>query len=205
MSLAGPFDLVSFRTAWVAEHFLAVLVVGTVAYWFLGAIPAIAVMVLALAYSPLRFFYTIDNGTFTGFFGWANALRYCAPLIVVPSIAAAVGRHWKPPAIILLGAVWGIGAWLAQDSLTTTGVAVVLLLTLLWLTDTIALSRGLRILRDMVIGLTGVVCAVLLYYARHGAARSLVDVYFAFPRAMVAGLGNVWWPAQESARPDRIS
>jgi hypothetical protein len=139
------------------------------------------------------------------FFGWANALRYCAPLIVVPAIAATAIHDWRTPTTILFGVVWGVGAWLAQDSLTTTATAVVLLLALLWLTQTISLARAVRILRDLVIGFAGVVCAVLLYYTLHGAAGALLDVYFLFPRAITVGLGNTWWPVQESGRPDRIS
>ena len=193
MKIAASFDLVAFRNAWLAQHFLAVLAIGFVAWWWLGAVRAVGVMILALAYSPLRFFYTIDDGTLTGFFGWANALRYCAPLIVLPAVAAATSGR-RRLAVILLGAVWGIGAWYSQDSLTTTPTAVVLLLMLLVLTHTIPVRRAIEVLADLAIGFAGIVGAVLVFYGAHRSAGAFLDVYFAFPRAIAVGLGDAWWP-----------
>src|SRR2546425_270114 len=203
--LMGPFDLVSIRKAWAAQHLLAVIVVGMAAYWWLGVIPALAILCLAIMYSPLAFFYTLADGTLTGFFGWANPLRYIAPLIVVPALARAATRDSKASTLALLGGVWGLGAWLAQESLTTTTTAVVLLLTLLWLTRTIAAPRAVWLVRNLMIGFACVVIPVLCYYAAHDAAGTLLRAYFAYPLAVAAGFGNDWWPPQDSASPARLS
>jgi hypothetical protein len=205
MRMAGSFDLVAFRSAWLTQHFLAVLAVGLVAWWWLGTLPAFAAIVLALAYSPLQFFYTLDDGTLTGFFGWANALRYCAPLIVIPAIAAGEPKHTGTPAIVLLGALWGFGAWLAQDNLTTTAFAVALVLTVLVLTETLALRRAIWLFRNLTIGFAGIAGGVLAYYAWHRSAGAFLEVFFAFPRAITVGLGDAWWPPQEATNLDRIS
>jgi hypothetical protein len=205
MRSAGSFDLIAFRSAWLAQHFMAVLAVGLVAWWFLGTLPAFAVIVLALAYSPLQFFYTLDNGTMSGFFGWANALRYGAPLLVIPAIAGCGPSKRETPAIVLLGAVWGVGAWLAQDSLTTTATAAILLLAVLVLTETLALRPALAILRNLTIGFACAAAGVLGYYAWHRSAAEFLEVFFAFPHAITAGLGDAWWPPQEARNLDRIS
>jgi len=203
--LMGPLDLVSIRQAWVAQHLIAVLLVGLAAWWWLGIVPALAVMCLAIAYSPLAFFYTLADGTYTGFFGWANPLRYLAPLIVVPAVARAAMQDSKGAMFGLLGGIWGIGAWLAQESLTTTTTAVALVLMLLCLTRTVPAPRAVRIARNLVIGFACVVIPVIGYYAAHGAARMLLQAYFAYPRAVAAGFGNDWWPPQDVASPARLS
>lgn len=203
MNLLGGFDLVSFRMAWVTQHFLAVLVVGTIAYWWLGLLPAVAVMFLASLYSPLAFFYTLVDGTLTGFFGWANPLRYVAPLVVVPALAAAATGHTRAWVIVLLGGVWGLGAWLAQENLTTTAGSAVLLMTLVWLTRTVSLSRVAWFLRNLAVGFACVAIPVLVYYALHGAATTFLQTYFFFARAIAVGYSNMWW--NESAAPERYS
>ena len=205
MRLNQSFDLMSFRSAWAAEHFLAVFIIGTVAYVSLGPVLAIAAMWIALAYSPLSFYYWNGDGSFTGFWGWANTLRYCGPMIVVPALAHIGVVGGRTITIVLLGAAWGVASWVAQDSFTTTATATALLASLLWLTDTASSSTIIRMLGCLLIGFTCVVGLILVYYALHGAAGELLSNYFAFPRAIVAGLGNSWWPANEAASPDRIS
>jgi hypothetical protein len=205
MKRLGGFNLASFRTAWVTQHFLAVLVVGTVAYWWLGFLPAVAVIFLATLYSPLAFFYTLVDGTLAGFFGWANPLRYCAPLVVVPALAAAAIGDSRAWTVVLLGGVLGLGTWLAQENLTTTATSALLLMTLLWLTRTIPLSRGAWLLRNLAVGFGCVVIPVLVYYALHGAAVTFLQSYFFFARAIAVGFSNMWWPSNESAAPERYS
>jgi hypothetical protein len=205
MRLTRTFDLVSFRKAWAIQHFVAVVAIATCAYWWLGAVYALAVLVLAFMYSPLAFFYTLPDGVLTGFFGWANPLRYLAPLIVVPTLAAAGVRETKASTAVLCGVVWGLGAWLAQDNLSTTATATMLLLTLLWLTRTMTLHRAFRLLGHLVLGFVCVTVPVLLYYAWHGAAGAFLQAYFFYARFVAAGHGIAWWPASESTRPERLS
>jgi hypothetical protein len=205
MRLLGSFDLVSFRTAWAIQHFLAVLVVGVAACWWLGTIPALAVVLLSFTYSPVAFFQTVPDGTWGGLFGWSNAGRYLAPLLVVPMLADAAVRSTRAWPVVLIGSAWGTGAWLAQEGLTTTGTAVVLLLALLWLTRTITLPRAFRLLGCLAIGFACVLIPVLSYYAWHRAAGEFVRSYFFFARAVVGGFSNSWWPAQDTARADRVS
>jgi hypothetical protein len=205
MKSLGSFDLVSFRTAWAIQQFMATLAVGVAACWWLGFLPAIAVVLLSFTYSPVAFFQTAQDGTWFGLYGWSNACRYLAPLLVVPMLAESATRATKSLPIIVIGAVWAVGAFLAQESLTTTGTAIVLLLALLWLTRTIALSRAVWLLRDLAIGFVCVLAPVLAYYAWYGAAGEFVRTYFFFARAVVAGFSNSWWPLQDAARPDRIT
>jgi len=205
MKRLGGFNLVSFRVAWLTQHFLAMFIVGTVAYWWLGFLPAVAVMFLASLYSPLAFFYTLVNGTMAGFFGWANPLRYIAPLVVVPILGAvALGNSGKW-AVVLAGGAWSLGAWMAQENLTTTAASTALFLTLLCLTQTVSLSRIAWLLGYLAAGFAGMTIPILAYYARHGVTASFIHSYFFFARAIAVGYSNMWWPANESATPARYS
>jgi hypothetical protein len=200
----GAFDLVSYRRAWAVQNFLAMLAVGVAAYWWLGLVPAIAVTMLATIYSPFAFYYAMTDGTWAGFYGWANPLRYLAPLVVVPALGLAalhVNGRWRSS--FVLGIAWGIGAFLAQESLTTTFIAVVLLLAVLQLTGTITVARTVSTGGGFIAGFTVTVVPVLLFYALHDAAGAFVRTYFFFARAVSLGYSNMWW--REVASSDRFS
>jgi hypothetical protein len=205
MRIAGPFDVVSSRIAWAAQNFAALLMFSTAAALWLKPLPAAAVLVLAVAYSPFGFFYTLADGTLAGFFGWANPLRYIAPVLVVPMLGRAAISAPKRATVLLLGAIWGAGAFLAQESLTTTFTGAVLLLMLLWLQHAVTASRAFSLLRDLLIGFAFVAIPVLLFYVAHGAVGAFVRTYFYFARAVAVGYSNMWWPAQDSALPELAS
>jgi hypothetical protein len=214
MKMVGHFDIVSFRTAWASLNFVALLAVSIAAYFWLGLVAAVLVILFSLVYSPFAFFYTAANGTFAGFYGWANALRYFAPLIVVPALAGAAAsesseRPSRVPWVVLLGVVWGLGAWIAQENLSTTAMASALFLTLLWLTQTMSLSRAIWIVFRLVIGFACVAVPVTLYFAWHGAAGVFLRNYLLVPRAIAMGYQNTWWttywPPEVSAGLDQRS
>ena len=66
------------------------------------------------------------------------------------------------------------------------------------MTQTVAIGRGVRIARDLLIGFAIAVALPLVYYAMHGALGEFLDNYFGVPRAVASGFTNTWWPAQES-------
>jgi hypothetical protein len=205
MRVVGSFDIVSFRTAWAIQQFAATLAVGVAAVWWLGALPAVAVVLLSFTYSPVAFFQTNLDGTWGGLYGWSNACRYLAPLLVVPMVAELAPRAIRFWQVMLIGSVWAAGALLAQESLTTTGTAILLVVALLWLTRTITLSRALYLGCGLAVGCAAGIVPVLIFYGTHGAAGEFVRTYFFFARAVVAGFSNSWWPLQDAARPDRIT
>ena len=174
-----------------------------------GLLPAAAVTLLALTYSPIAFYYTIADGTFAGFYGWANPLRYLAVVLIVPCLASEAYESRKRSLygrwLITLGIVWGLSAWIAQENLSMTLVAGGMLLTLLWLTRTIRPGPAIRILVYLAMGFACVAIPVLLYYAFHGAAREFLRNYFLNPRAVAMGFSNMWWPVQDAALPERYS
>jgi len=208
MRASGTFDIVSFRMAWATFNFVALLLVALVSYLWLGVWLTSAVVLLEVAYSPFASFFTMADGTLGGFYGWSNALRYLAPLVVVPALTRLTTRHdhrvpmWR---CVLLGAVWGIGSWLAQESLSATMWAGGLLLIVLILTDTIRPSQGLQIAGWLVVGMLAVTLPIVIVYASHHDAGGLIRNYFLQPRAVAAGYSNLWWPDVDRGRPDLYS
>ena len=195
MRQSGRFDLVAFRTAWAAINFAALTAVALVASWWLAPAQVVGVMLLAVTYSPLAFYGTGPDGTLSGFYGWANALRYLAPLVVVTTLLRACGGRW----VVLLGVIWGLGAWIAQENLSSTGLSAGLMLLLLGLTRTVSVGTALRSARDLALGFCLVAVPVVWYYASHQAAGAFLENYLALPRAVGAGFQNTWWPPGDSA------
>ena len=95
--------------------------------------------------------------------------------------------------------VWGLGAWIAQENLSSTGLSAAMLLLLLVLTRTIGVGAALRSVRDLGLGFSFIAVPIIVYYAHHHAAGAFMANYFALPRAVSAGFQNTWWPARDSA------
>jgi hypothetical protein len=211
MKAVGRFDIVSFRTAWALFNLFGLFIVAAVAYYWIGIIGVLAVVPLALAYSPLAFYATYPDGTFGGYYGWANALRYAGTLVVVPSLALIVadgvaGRHRSfAAAPIAAGTVWGLSAWFAQENLSATFVGGGLLLVLLWLTRSATGWQTLWAIRNIALGFLAVALPLLAYYAWHGVLGDFLRNYVLVPRAVAAGYSNMWWPPQDAAFPERTT
>jgi hypothetical protein len=202
MKWSGHFDIVSFREAQVGLHLLTFGAVAVLACLMCGVWVALPVVVLAVVYSPLAFFSIGGDGTMAGSYGWGNGLRYLGALLVVPLLArvARVPRDRLVPiwSAVLLGALWGLFAWVSQENLSSTLVAASLLMLILWLTDTVSGSAALSIAAHLLAGFIAVGAVLLLYYAAHGAAREFLRNYFLVSSAVAMGFSNTWWPAGES-------
>ncbi len=202
------FDLVSFRTACAVLNFVVLVAAGLAAYRWMGFAAAVLVVILARIYSPFAFFFAVDDGTFAGVYGWAFAGRYLVALLVVPAVARScvlAEGDWRWWPLILWGGVLGVGAWIAQENLSTAVVAGGLVLAILWLTRTVSFARVARIVLALAVGFACVAAAILVSYARHHAAAEFVRNYFLVPRAVAMGYSNLWWPPHEAGRPDRYS
>jgi hypothetical protein len=209
MQALGHFDIPAFRSAWAVFDLIGLFIVAGVAYYWIGIIGVLAVVPLALAYSPFGFYGTYPDGTFGGYYGWANPLRYAGAIVVVPALASLVSddarsrRHPLALAAVALGSVWGLSAWFAQENLSATVVAGGLVLVLLWLTRSATGSQTLRVVRDVAIGFLCVATPILGYYAWHGALRDFTYNYLLVPRTVAAGYSNMWWP--NATLPERTT
>ena len=206
MTRCYRFDIVGFRMACAALNFAALLAVAIAACRWMHWMLAGAIVVLLLAFSPFAFFATAQDGTFAGLYGWGFALRYLAPILVVPALGyACVTNGAKGWSLVWWGTLWGAGAWVAQENLSTTVVAAGLLLAALWLTRTIDAAGAGHAVRNLAVGFTCATVPVLVWYATIGQLGTLLNNYFAVPHAVAVGYSNMWWPAGDAARWDRLS
>jgi hypothetical protein len=204
MAKSRRFDIVSFRSAFAVFNFVALLVVGIAAYWWLGIVGAVGVVLLAETYSSIAFYYTPSDGTFAGFYGWSNPVRYLAPVIIVPPRAAVVGpqasgeRARAGPPWRRLGYRSVVGArkpvrdGRCERACPLPSVAHA----------TVSLSRATRLLVGVAAGLALVVVPIPAYYAARGRLERLSGI-ISSTHAAAMGFSNTWWPPQNADLPER--
>ena len=202
MKAVGHFDIVGFREATAFLHLVTLAGFCLIACSLLDVWQAVAVLLLGLAYSPLDFFLWGPDGTLGGFYGWGNGCRYLGVLIVISGLAWLVQperKRWMTvwPACVL-GFIWGMFSWLAQENLSSTVMGAGLLMILLWLTETAAPRTLLRLGLNVSLGFVVFWAPVLSYYAAHGAVREFLRLYFLVPSMVVRGFSNTPWPSTET-------
>jgi hypothetical protein len=191
MSRGGRFDLISYREAGALLHLLTAFGIGLTAALFLEAWMLVPLFLLALAYSPLGFFYYEPNGTLGGFYGWANGLRYLGAAFFVGGLPSVVRS--RPVAAVALGAALGLFCFLSQENLSTAVMGAALLVVLLWITGTETAAALTRCVLYAMAGFVAVWIPVVIVYAAHGALSALVRGYLLFGAGVAHGFLNSWW------------
>ncbi|HEX8030579.1 MAG TPA: hypothetical protein VF491_19025 [Vicinamibacterales bacterium] len=196
MKWSDQFDIVGYREANLVLHFAATAIVGLLAWWTLGFPSALAVLILAWSFSPLGFFTPANDGTYQGFYGWGNAMRYLGALIVVPlmirrMMASQAGRlDWHLPVI---GVAAGLFAWLAQENLSATVTALAFVLVLMIATRTITWRTAASCTAQVAMGSAVVAIPIVVYYLLQGELSRFLRNYLLVPQAVAAGFSNTWW------------
>jgi hypothetical protein len=191
MQWSGHFDLVSYREACAVLHLLTALGICLTAALFLEGWMLVPVFLLALAYSPLGFFYWEPNGSLQGFYGWANGLRYLGAAFFLAGLPVVVRARAAAP--VALGAALGLFCFLSQENLSTAMSAAILLIALLWLTGTESLAALVRSAALSIAGFLVVWIPVLAVFAAHGALGALLRGYLLFGAGVAHGFLNSWW------------
>lgn len=187
---SGQFDIVGYRNAGAAVHWMATFLVFLIALLALP-LPAAALAILfAECYSPLRLYYWESAGSLSGFYGWGNALRYMGVLVVAAGLPFALRRAW---AACALGFAWGLFSWISQENLSATIAMAVLFLTLLWLSRSCPAKLACKAAAALAAGFVLFWIPVLAYYASKGAAAEFLRCYFLVPSAVVQGFSNTFW------------
>lgn len=196
MTRVGDFTIVGFREANLAIHFTTTLAVGLLAWWLIDTASAVLVLMVGVAFSPISFFGPLPDATFQGSYGWGNGFRYLGALLVVPSVAlvASRTRHFRPGwRTIVLGAVWGVFAWVSQENLTSTLTSGGLVLLVLGFTRTTPWPGLAGVVAGLIAGFACIWVPIFGYYAAHGEAGAFVANYFRVAGAVAMGFSNSWW------------
>jgi uncharacterized membrane protein (UPF0136 family) len=191
------FSVVGFREAWALFVWAGTSVLFAVFFLAFGYARGLAVSVLsALVYPALQKVAFQPGGSFDGYFGWANPLRYVGVITLVLLLPAVVRRSpsWRGVAAgIAIGALWGLTSYLAQENLAG-GVIGALAVGGLLLFSGSASWRAVRTaLAAVLAGFLVIWTPILMFYAVHGQLAGFLRQYFLFPRAVASGANDTPW------------
>ena len=203
MKFQERFDVVGFRVAQATLQFLATIVVALLAYAWCGWWRAVVILLLALAYSPLRFLFPLADGTMGGDYEWGNAWRYLGPVVAIPWMAHIVTRRTSARLVVsgvAIGLAWGVFSWIAQENLLSTLVAASIVLALFTLTGAASWRDVQRVSICMLAGCAAVWTMVVVIYAARGEATAYIENYFVVASAVAMGFQNTWWTDSHAMR-----
>jgi hypothetical protein len=194
MRHVSTFSVVGFRQAWAtfqwagASIFFVALVL---AFGYLRGL--VAALMSALIYPALQAMGFMPGGVYSGFWGWANPLRYAGAISLIVLLPAVIRRSpsWRGFAGgAALGLVWGGLSYVAQENLIGGAIGALAVSALLLFSGT-ASGRAVRTaLLGVLAGFLLVWLPVLVFYAVHGALGRFLYLYFLITEAVASGYSN---------------
>jgi hypothetical protein len=153
----------------------------------------IACLVSALIYPALQLMSFVPAGPYSGFYGWANPLRYAGAISLLLLLPAAIRRApaWRGLAgAAVLGLLWGVLSYVAQENLLAGVLGALVLGALLLLSGNASwravISSWLAVLAGFIVSWL----PVLAFYASKGLVTRFLYLYFLDPRAVAEGYSN---------------
>jgi hypothetical protein len=180
---------------WVGASVLFVVFFLALGY-FRGLI---ASLMAALIYPALHLMEFAPGGAYTGYYGWADPLRYVGALSLLLLLPAAIRRA---PALrgllgaLALGLLWGLLSYVAQENLLAGGVGAVVLAALLVFSGSASARSALSSLLAVVVGFAVAWLPVVVFYAGKGLLGRFLYLYYMDPAAVAEGYSNTpyGWP-----------
>jgi uncharacterized membrane protein (UPF0136 family) len=191
------FSVVGFREAWALLVWAGVSVLFAVFFLAFGYRRGLAVSVLsALVYPALHQVAFQPGGSFNGYFGWASPLRYVGLVALVLLLPATVRRCPSWPGAVagaVLGALWGLTSYLAQENLAGGAIGALAVGALLLFSGSARWRAVWTALVAVGAGFLLVWAPLLVFYAVHGQFTEFLRQYFLFPQAVASGANNTPW------------
>lgn len=199
------FSVVGFRQAWTLFVWAGVSVLFAVFFLAFGYARGLAVSLLsALVYPALHRVAFQPGGSFDGYFGWDNPLRYVGLIALVLLLPAVVRRSpsWRGAAAgAAIGALWGLTSYLAQENLVGGAVGALAVSALLLFSGSASWRAVLTALAAVLAGFLLIWVPVLAYYAVHGQLVEFIQQYLLFPRAVASGANDTPWGGFHHGKP----
>jgi hypothetical protein len=191
------FSVVGFREAWALLVWAGVSVLFAVFFLAFGYARGLAVSVLsALVYPALHLLAFQPRGSFDGYFGWASPLRYAGLIALVLLLPATVRRSpsWRGAATgAVIGALWGLTSYLAQENLAGGAVGALAVGGLLLFSGSAPWRAVWTAFVAVLAGFLVIWTPILVFYAVHGQFAEFLRQYFLFPRAVASGANDTPW------------
>ena len=192
----GTFSIVGFREAWAMFEWAGASVFFVVLFLALGYGRGLAAALMsALIYPALHLlgFGVLAGGAYSGFFGWANPLRYAGAISLILLLPAVIRRapSWRGlGGAAALGLLWGALSYLAQENLIAGAVGALVIGALLLLSGTASWRSVWTCLVAVLAGFVISWLPALAYYAAKGLLVRFVYLYFLITRAVAEGYSN---------------
>ncbi len=194
MRLDDQFTVPGFRATFGLCLWLAAGIALALGFALLRLPAALLSAALLPVLSPAALWTWGEDGALRGYWGWANTLRGIGGLVLGLSAVAVVGlapgRRADLGRGLVLGLLWGLLGYAAQENLAAGGMTVVWLLVLLFFTGTLAFSRLVALAAGLAGGFAAAWTPVLAYYGRLGRLGELWHNYTLVPARFARGYAN---------------
>ena len=183
--------------AWALFAWAGVTVLFAVFFLVLGYARGLAASVLSvLVYPDFQRLAFQPGGSFNGYFGWYNPLRYVGAIALILLLPAVVRRSpsWRGAAGgTAIGALWGLTSYLAQENLAAGAVGALAAAVLLLFSGTAPWRAVGSALAAALAGFLLIWTPVLAFYAAHGQLAGFRQQFFLFPEAVATGANDTPW------------
>jgi hypothetical protein len=192
----GTFSIVGFRESWALFEWAGASIFFVVLFLALGYGRGLAATLMtALIYPALQLvgFGFLTGGSYSGFFGWANPLRYAGAIALILLLPAVIRRapSWRGlTGAAVLGLLWGWLSYMAQENLVAGAVGAIVVGALLLLSGTAAWRSVWTSLLAVLGGFIVSWLPALAFYAAKGLLGRFLYLYFLITRAVAQGYSN---------------
>jgi hypothetical protein len=194
MRHVASFSVLGFRESWAMLEWVGATIFFVVLFLALGYARGLAASLLsALVYPALQLMGFTPSHDYTGFWGWANPLRYVGAVALILLLPAAIRRSpsWRGLAgAAVLGFVWGALSFVAQENLIAGAIGALVVGALVVFSGTSSWRSVWTALLAAFAGFAVSWLPALLYYAVHGLLVRFLYLYFLITRAVAEGYSN---------------
>ena len=194
MRHVATFSVVGFRESWATFQWAGATILFVVFFLAFGYLRGLVASLLsALIYPALREMGFLPGGSYGGFFGWSDPLRYVGAIALILLLPAVIRRCPARSGLAgaaALGLVFGATSYLAQENLVAGVVGAAAVSALLLLTGTSSARSVAAALLSALAGFLVVWVPVLTFYTVHGVLARFLHLYFLIPQAVADGYSN---------------
>lgn len=194
MRHVAGFSVLGFRESWAMLQWAGATIFFVVLFLALGYGRGLAASLLsALVYPALRLMGFTHAHGYTGFWGWADPLRYVGALALILLLPAVIRRSPSARGLTgaaVLGVVWGALSLVAQENLIAGAIGALVVGALMLFSGS---SSWRSVWTAELAALCGFVVTwlpVVLYYAGKGLLSRFLYLYFLITRAVASGYSN---------------
>jgi hypothetical protein len=194
MRHVGTFSVIGFRESWALFQWSGATILFVVFFLAFGYLRGlVAALVSALIYPALQALGFQPGGSYGGFFGWSDPLRYVgamALILLLPLVIRRCPARRGLAGAAALGLLFGAASYLAQENLVGGVVGAVAVGALLLLSGSASPRSAATAMAGVAAGFLVVWVPVLAYYTAHGLLGRFLYLYFLIPEAVAGGYSN---------------